>query len=354
MILRASSFAPLPLLALLACSPALAAPPAPPRPLLLVHGGAGTIRRGELTPELERQYRAGLESALREGWSILDRGGSALDAVETAVRSLEDDPLFNAGRGAVFTRAGTHELDASIMDGATMCAGAVAGVETIRHPVSAARAVMELSPHVLLAGRGAERFAAAAGLELVDPAWFDTEKRWLQLQERLLEEGTAAPRAGGMPSRGTSLAPPRTDGRLGTVGAVALDRSGHLAAATSTGGMTAKMPGRIGDSPIVGAGCWAEDGVVAVSSTGDGEFFIRLAVAKEIASLVSIGRLSPAEGARRTIRERLTGLGGTGGVIALGADGSFAFEMNTAGMYRGWIDPDGRPRTAIFAEEGTR
>lgn len=317
---------PIPLLCLAAC----ATPPSSAPVVLAVHGGAGTIRREDLSSELEAAYRAELEAALRAGHAVIASGGSALDAVEATLVPLEDSPLFNAGRGAVLTHEQRCELDASIMDGATGQAGAVAGVTTVRHPIRAARAVMESSPHVLLAGAGADAFAAARGLEQVENEWFETERRRRQL-ERAQEEETEDVR--------------------GTVGCVALDEAGHLAAGTSTGGMTNKRWGRIGDSPLVGAGTWADDATCAVSGTGWGEFFIRGAVAHDIHARMAYGGLPLGRAARQVILEDLTAAGGTGGVIALDAEGRVAAPFNTPGMYRGWIDAEGRVEVRIYREE---
>jgi beta-aspartyl-peptidase (threonine type) len=310
--------------------------PAPRKLAFAIHGGAGTLSRDDLTPELEARYRTSLKAALDAGYAVLERGGSSLDAVETAVRLLEDDPLFNAGRGAVFTWDGRHELDASIMDGATERAGAVAGVEHVRNPISLARLVMERSPHVMLSGRGAEEFAIERGVPLVPNSWFSTERRWNELQKRLQRERTRA--------AGDAAFDP--DRYLGTVGAVALDSQGRLAAATSTGGMTAKRWGRIGDSPLIGAGTYA-DARVAVSATGDGEYFIRVGVAKDVAARVAYGGQSLAVAARESIAA-VGRLGGSGGVIALDATGSVAFEFNSSGMYRAVRDSSGRSEVAIF------
>ena len=292
---------------------------APVEPVIAIHGGAGVIARESMTPEREARYRAGLQAALDAGHAILARGGSSLDAVEAAVRVLEDDPSFNAGRGAVFTWDGRNELDASIMDGATRRAGAVAGVQHVRNPITLARAVMERSPHVMLTGAGAEDFALERGVELVPRSWFHTEHRWQQLERARRGEKAAV-------AEHASI-------YFGTVGAVALDREGRLAAATSTGGMTGKRWGRVGDAPLIGAGTWA-DAQVAVSATGDGEYFIRAGVAKDVAARVEYARQPLAEAARATIGT-VGELGGSGGVIALDARGTVVFEFNSPGMFRG-------------------
>ena len=306
--------------------------------MLVVHGGAGTITRANMTPEAEAQYRAGLEEALRKGHAVLARGGSSLDAVEAAVRTMEDNPLFNAGKGAVFTHEGRNELDASIMDGRTKGAGSVAGVTIIRNPITAARAVMEKSPHVMMVGRGAELFATKMGLEIVDPSYFWTERRWKSLQNELLKEQNK-PQA-------------RLDGpdekKFGTVGAVAVDAKGNLAAATSTGGMTDKQFGRVGDAPIIGAGTYADNESCAVSATGHGEYFIRWTVAYDIAALVKYRNLSVKDAAHDVIHKKLAPVQGEGGVIVLDAKGNFAMTFNSEGMYRGWIGADGVPHVEIY------
>jgi beta-aspartyl-peptidase (threonine type) len=303
----------------------------PPRPAwaLAVHGGAGVIAR-DLPEEKKRAYLDALGAALADGRERLARGDRAVDVVEALLRRFEDDPLFNAGKGAVFTADETHELDASIMDGATLACGAVAGVTTVRHPVALARLVMEKSPHVLLAGAGAERFADEMGVERVPNAWFDTPERREQLETWRRQQAAKEAAAKGH----------------GTVGAVALDRAGHLAAATSTGGTTGKRPGRIGDSPIVGAGTYADDRTVAVSCTGSGEEFIRHGVARELAALVEHAGKTPLQAADRLIHETLKP--GDGGLIALGRDGAIAFSFNTRGMYRGAADANGRFEVAIW------
>ena len=296
---------------------------------IVMHGGAGTIERASMTPAKERAYRAGLEAALRTGYGVLQRGGTSLDAVEAAIRVLEDNPLFNAGKGAVFTSAGTNELDASIMEGATLKAGAVAGVKHIRNPISLARMVMERSRHVLLTGDGAEAFARERGLETVDPEWFATEERRRQLDIIKARGGFDA------------------EVKYGTVGAVARDQQGHVAAATSTGGLTGKRWGRIGDSPVIGAGNYADDRACAVSATGAGEFFIRAGVAHEICSRMRLLGESAQAAADAVIAE-VGELGGDGGVIVAAADGSTAFSFNTSGMYRGRADSQGLREVAIF------
>jgi beta-aspartyl-peptidase (threonine type) len=310
--------------------------------MLVIHGGAGTINRKNMTPEREREYRAALEQALRTGQAVLARGGSSLDAVEATVRFMEDSPLFNAGKGAVFTHEGKNELDAAIMDGKTKKAGSVAGVTIIKNPITAARAVMEKSKHVMMTGRGAELFATKMGLEVVDPSYFWTERRWKALQDELLKEQSEKPQASLVVA---------DENRFGTVGAVALDQGGNLAAATSTGGTTNKMYGRIGDSPIIGAGTYADNETCAVSATGAGEFFIRWTVAYDIAALMKYRGLSVQQAADQVINKTLKAVpGAEGGVIALDAKGNFALPFNSEGMYRGWIGADGVPHVDIYRD----
>jgi beta-aspartyl-peptidase (threonine type) len=310
-----------------------------PEITMVVHGGAGTISRDKMTPEKEKAVRDKLAEALQAGHTILQNRGTALDAVEAAIKILEDSPLFNAGKGAVFTAEGKNELDASIMDGATLKAGAVASVTTIKNPIAAARAVMTQSKHVLLAGPGAESFAKEKGLEIVPPHYFFTQERWDELQK--IKESEKA-----------SVTPPSSEKvMLGTVGALALDSHGNLAAGTSTGGLTNKMHGRVGDSPIIGAGTYANNKTCAVSGTGQGEYFIRLEIAYDVSALMEYGGMTLDAAADKVIREKLTGLGGTGGIIALDKDGNIAAPFNTGGMYRGWIRADGQAHTAMYADE---
>ena len=305
--------------------------PEQPEWRLVIHGGAGIILRENMTPEREAAYTAALETALEAGADILRNGGSAVDAVQAAVIPMEDDPLFNAGHGAVFTAAAEHELDASIMSGAERDAGAVAGVKRVKNPILAARAVMDQSEHVMFAGAGADAFAESVGLELVDNTYFDTDRRRQSL-ERVLRERA------------------RTDAdRHGTVGAVAIDADGNLAAATTTGGMTAKAAGRIGDSPLIGAATYAQNGVCAVSATGHGEYFIRVAVAKTICARVELAGESIGEAAQSAL-DQVADLGGDGGVVVIGGNGQYEYVFNSKGMYRGMIDPDGM-ETAIFEQE---
>ena len=305
--------------------------------VLAVHGGAGTMPRAELSAEREAAVRADLTRALRAGHAVIAQGGSSLDAVTRAIVVLEDSPYFNAGKGAVFNHDGVNELDASIMDGATRRAGAVAGLHRIRNPVLLARAVMEKSPHVMMAGEGAEAFAKSIGFEFVDPAYFRTEERWQQLQMALAAEKAQA-----------SATLPAT-AYFGTVGAVARDAKGQLAAATSTGGMTNKRWGRIGDAPVIGAGTYAS-AQCAVSATGWGEFYIRAAVAHDICARMAYRGDSVRAAAEEVVLKVVPALGGDGGVIALDASGRVAMPFNTEGMYRGTIDADGKVRTAIYRD----
>jgi beta-aspartyl-peptidase (threonine type) len=344
---------------------------------LAVHGGAGTILSSQMTPALEAEYRGGLEAALKAGWDVLGRGGAAMDAVESAVRSLEDFPLFNAGRGSVFTAEGKNEMDAAIMDGARLRAGAVAFVRNVRNPVRLARLVMERTEHVLLAGDGANQFAREMGAETAADEYFFTEHRWLQLQEAIgsgrvqldhADDVTAeTPRRGdneaetqpvgsmsksesGKGSTGVTHVNPKSKIQnpksLGTVGAVACDADGRLAAATSTGGMTNKRFGRVGDSALIGAGTYADD-ICAVSCTGHGEFFMLGATAYDVAARMRHKGLSLEEAARETI-DRLSEIGGEGGLIAVDASGNIVLPFNSGGMYRGFIAEDGRAHIAIY------
>jgi beta-aspartyl-peptidase (threonine type) len=303
-------------------------------PVLVIHGGAGVTPK-EVTPEKEKLIRAGLQKALETGYAVLKAGGSSLDAVSKTIVVLEDDPEFNAGKGAVFNHDGKNELDAAIMDGATLRAGSVANVHKVKNPILLARAVMEKSPHVMLVGDGAEEFAQSIGMPLVDPKYFYTEKRWQELQQALKEE--AAKEKSKVPHHGT-------------VGAVALDAAGHLAAGTSTGGMTNKRYGRVGDSPIIGAGTYA-NAHCAVSATGWGEFYIRTVAAHDICARVEYRGEPVGQAAKDVVMDAVPKLGGDGGVIALDADGNFATPFNTEGMYRGWIDKDGKIHIAIFAKK---
>lgn len=313
--------------------------------VLAIHGGIG-LDRAEMTPEIDKAVRAGLTEALKVGYEKLNQPkASGLDAVEAAIRVMEDNPLFNAGKGAVFTNDGRNELDSSIMEGKSLKAGSVAGVSTIKNPISAARAVMEKSKHVMLISRGAETFAKEAGLEIVDPKYFWTEERWKQLQ-KYLEEEKKRTQAG--PLDDTDVARGLPGFSLGTVGAVALDNAGDLSAGTSTGGMSNKRWGRVGDSPVIGAGTYADNEACAISATGHGEYFIRFAVAHDIVSLMKYKNLPVNQAADEVIRRKLKAAGGEGGVICLDRNGRFWPSYNTEGMYRGCITKDGKITVMIF------
>ena len=313
---------------------------------IAIHGGAGAITRAAMSAEKEQAYRQALYDIVTHGQSMLAQGASALDTVTEAVRRLEECPLFNAGKGAVFTRQGTHELDACIMDGRTLQAGAVAGVSRIRNPVLAARALLENSPHVLLAGEGAEAFALAQGLEQVEPDFFSTPERWEQLQ-RALGSDTALLDHDGTAQGGDPLDPDR---KFGTVGAVALDNDGNLAAATSTGGMTNKQVGRIGDSPLPGAGCYASNDSVAVSCTGTGEVFIRTLAAYDVAAQMRYGGRTLQQASVNVIHDSVLELGGSGGLIAVDREGNVALPFNSEGMYRAYARTDEAAEVAIYRE----
>lgn len=344
--------------ALLAVATALLASPAvaqtPPAWSLAIHGGAGVIERDSLTPEQDAAYRAALHRALQAGQTILAGGGSSMDAVQAAIEVMEDDPLFNAGRGAVFTAEGRNELDAAVMNGTDRTAGAVAGLTTTRHPIAAARAVMERSPHVMLIGPGADSFAASVGLEQVDPSFFFTERRWQGLERELQRQNLPVPaRPANVPgpqAENTLRQPPLNERKFGTVGAVAVDTQGRLAAGTSTGGMTAKRWGRVGDVPVIGAGTYASnaDGC-AVSATGSGEYFIRATVARDICTRTSTGA-SVQQAADAEIAD-VGSIGGDGGVIVMSPHGEAAFAMNTSGMYRGSVSSASTAAVAIYADE---
>jgi beta-aspartyl-peptidase (threonine type) len=347
------------LIAVAMAGAALAAAAQQPQPAhhwaIVLHGGAGVIERATMNPKTEADYRASLSEAIEAGAKVLDRGGSSLDAIEAAIRILEDNPLFNAGRGAVFTADGKNELDSAIMDGATLKAGAVAGVTRTRHPISLARAVMEKSQWVMLSGAGADAFAAHVGLDQVDPSFFFTEQRWQSLIRELKKEGLPIPPrpAGAPPAPPEPLAqiePPDAH-RYGTVGVVALDKHGDIAAGTSTGGLTAKRWGRIGDSPILGAGTYASNKSCAVSGTGTGEYFIRLGVAREVCNLVYFRHMRLQQAADEVIHKELDALHGDGGLIAITPDGQMAWSFNTPGMYRARIAEGGKLEVEIYNDE---
>ncbi|GAB2478123.1 isoaspartyl peptidase/L-asparaginase [Comamonas humi] len=315
-------------------------------PVIAIHGGAGTLSRANISPEQELAYHAALQAVLHAGQAVLEQGGSAMEAVCVAVQGLEDCPLFNAGHGAVFTADGTHELDAAVMDGATLAAGAVAGVTRVRNPVLAARAVMQDGQHVLMIGDGAERLAGAAGLDLVEPGYFSTEARRAQLQ------AAQASAAGAVLDHDGAAAladRPLHEGRkMGTVGAVALDAQGHLAAATSTGGLTNKRPGRVGDTPLIGAGTYADDRTAAVSCTGHGESFIRVAAAHDLCARMAYGGLSLQAAAAAVVHGALPAIGGSGGLIAVDRYGNVCLPFNTEGMYRGVARVGQAPESFIY------
>ena len=315
-----------------------------PHVVLGIHGGIGEDKV-DMTPELDAKVRAGLNAALKAGKAKLDAGGSSLDAVETAIRVLEDDPIFNAGKGAVFTHEGRNELDASIMDGKTKKAGSVASVMIIKNPITAARTVMEKSKHVMLIGRGAEIFATKQNVEIVDPSYFWTEHQWKRIQEIWKGEAEAKTSKVEIPA---DQAPQIATTNYGTVGAVAIDASGNLAAGTSTGGMTNKMHGRVGDSPIIGAGTYADNDAAAISCTGHGEFFIRYSVSHEIVAQIKYRKVSAKDAAEDVINKQLKDVGGEGAAIVLDKSGRFTTARNTEGLYRGWITSDGISHVRIY------
>ncbi|QGZ93493.1 isoaspartyl peptidase/L-asparaginase family protein [Terricaulis silvestris] len=343
------------LIALSACGTirAVANPePEPERWSIVIHGGAGVIDRTTLTPGQDAAYRAAMRDALTIGGNILESGGTSLDAVTATISYLEDNELFNAGRGAVFSAEGRNELDASIMDGSTRAAGAVAGMTRTRHPILAARAVMEHSPHVMLVGEGAETFARTQNLEEVAPSYFFTERRWQQLDQYLRANNLPVPaRPEGAPPapQGYHLEG-ADDHQFGTVGVVAYDSRGNIAAGTSTGGMTGKRWGRVGDAPIIGAGTYAQNGVCGVSATGSGEYFIRAGVARAICARMELNSDDADDAANLVMRE-VGEMGGSGGVIVIDGNGRYAWVMNTPGMYRGQLRQGGYPLVQIFADE---
>lgn len=316
-------------------------PPSPGKITLVIHGGAGTITRQNLSPEREKVYHEKLKEALDSGYAVLERGGTSVNAVVAAIKIMEDSPLFNAGKGAVFTSEGKNELDASIMDGATLMAGAVAGVTTIKNPITAAHAVMTKSSHVMLTGAGAEKFAEEQGLTIVPPSYFIDSMRYQQWKK--VKEKESGKQTGAIPFG--------NDHKFGTVGCVALDQHGNLAAGTSTGGMTNKKYGRVGDSPIIGGGTYANNATCGVSATGWGEYFIRLSIAHDISALIEYTGASLPEATDRVIMKKLTDLGGDGGVIALNRQGEISMEFNTAGMYRGYKRKGEEAKTFIYKDE---
>lgn len=312
---------------------------------LVIHGGAGAISQSRLTAEREAAYRQVLAQSLIAGYDVLKIGGSCIEAVIAAIVVMEDSPLFNAGKGSVFNHEGQNELEASIMEGSTRLAGAVAGITTVRNPIRAAHAVMTKSTHAMLIGSGAEIFAAEQGLEIVDPEYFHTPHRWEQLQKALAKEQVLRDH-----DIDSNIPLVNNDEKHGTVGAVALDRHGNLAAGTSTGGLTNKRRGRVGDSSIIGAGTYADNRSVAVSATGTGEMFIRAAAAYQTATQVLLLQRSIREAADNTLKE-ISSIGGDGGLIVLNVKGDYAMRFNTSGMYRGTIGNDGVANTCIFPEE---
>lgn len=314
---------------------------------LVIHGGAGTITKDTITPEQEKEYKEKLTEALNAGYAVLNSGGTSIEAVQKSINVMEDSPLFNAGKGAVFTHDGRNELDASIMDGKTRKAGAVAGVTTVKNPINAAIAVMEKSPHVMMVSNGADLFAKEQGLTIVDPSYFRTEHRWQQLQKAIEKEQVVLDHDG--KTAALFVDPMMYDYKYGTVGAVALDQHGNLAAGTSTGGMTNKRYGRVGDSPIIGAGNYADNETVAVSATGSGEMFIRTLTAFNIAAQVKYKNL-PLEEAAQNALDEVKAINGSGGVIVLDKSGNYTMSFNSEGMYRGTIGNDGKPVVAIYKE----
>lgn len=306
---------------------------------LVIHGGAGTILKKNMTDSLEQAYRDKLEEATRAGHKILSDGGTSMQAVTAAINIMEDSPLFNAGKGAVFTHDGTNELDASVMDGKTLNAGAISGVTTVKNPINLAVAVMDKSEHVMLSAKGAEQFAKEQGLEIVDPSYFYTERRYQSLQKIIDKEKTQLDHDAD--KKVTFMDPFIKDSKFGTVGCAALDKYGNLAAGTSTGGMTNKRYNRIGDAPIIGSGTYANNATCAVSSTGWGEFFIRAQVAHDISAMMEYKGVSLQEAASEVIQKKVPALGGDGGVVAIDKDGNVAMEFNTAGMYRAHMNAEG-------------
>jgi L-asparaginase / beta-aspartyl-peptidase len=325
-------------------------------PVLVIHGGAGTITRANMSPEKEAAYREVLNKALQVGMDVLKKGGTSMDAVEATIHIMEDSPLFNAGKGAVFTNEGKNELDASVMEGKNLMAGAIAGVTTIRNPISAARKVMEKSEHVMMTGKGAEQFAKEQGLTLVDPTYFYTETRWKGLQKAIEEDKVKLDHADSTKKSGFNYQPETnemifTEGKkFGTVGCVALDQYGNLAAGTSTGGMTNKKYGRVGDAPIIGAGTYANNATCAVSATGHGEYFIRSVVGHDVSALMEYRKWPLKKAADEVVMKKLVKIGGEGGLIALDAKGNISMPFNSEGMYRGFIKANGTTYVGIYKD----
>jgi len=312
---------------------------------LVIHGGAGTILKSSMTPEKEKAYKAALELALKTGDSILANGGKAVDAVVAAIKIMEDNPLFNAGKGAVFTNDGKNELDASIMDGSNLKAGAVAGITTIKNPITAALAVMQKSEHVMMAGKGAEKFAKDQGCVTVNPTYFYTLERWKSLQKAKQKDAQK------VDSSNAIKDPLNKDFKYGTVGCAALDIYGNIASGTSTGGMTNKKYGRIGDAPIIGSGTYADNATCAISCTGWGEYFIRLSMAKAISDRMELKGMNLDEAAKEMIHSKLPALGGDGGLIGIDKDGNITMQFCTPGMYRGYINKQGQMLIKIYKED---
>lgn len=333
--------------------------PQNPKLGFIIHGGAGVIAKGSLTPEKEKEFRDKLTEVVLAGYRALQDGKSSLDAVEIAIRMMEDSPLFNAGKGAVFTHDGKNELDSSIMDGQTLAAGAVAGLRHVKNPITLARAVMQKSPHVMMIGDGAEQFAKEQKIELVDEKYFWTQQRWDDLQKVLKEEKDKIEKVekgkseSSKPSISSNSTPASQESRnrFGTVGAVALDRNGDLAAGTSTGGMTNKKYGRVGDAPIIGAGTYANNDSCGISGTGWGEYFIRLGVARDVASLVEYRAMPIQAAADLVIRQKLQKMGGDGGIVAMDKFGNMAISFNSEGMYRAYINSEGKPVVEIYKDK---
>lgn len=312
---------------------------------LVIHGGAGTILKEQMTSEKEKAYTLALTKALQTGDSVLAKGGTAIEAVVAAIKIMEDCPLFNAGKGAVFTNEGKNELDASIMDGSNLKAGAVAGVTTIKNPITAALAVMNKSEHVMMAGKGAEKFAAQNGCTIVNPSYFFTKERWDALQKAKKKDAVK------MDSTNAIKDPANKDFKYGTVGCAALDKYGNIASGTSTGGMTNKKFGRIGDAPIIGSGTYADNNTCAISCTGWGEYFIRLSMAKAVSDRIEIAGMSLNEAAKEMIQEKLPKLGGDGGLIGIDKKGNITMQFCTPGMYRGYINMKGELVIKIYKDE---
>ncbi|MBD8488414.1 isoaspartyl peptidase/L-asparaginase [Echinicola sp. CAU 1574] len=316
---------------------------------LVIHGGAGTIKRENMTPEREQAYREKLAEALNHGYAVLEKGGKSVDAVIAAIKVMEDSPLFNAGKGAVFTHDARNEMDAAIMDGKTRNAGAVAGITTVKNPITAAFEVMQNSPHVFMVGKGAEQFAEEQGLEIVDPSYFREEKRYEQLMKIIESEQQQLDHSSLREMEWED--PYFNDRKYGTVGAVAVDSEGNVAAATSTGGMTNKRYGRVGDVPVIGAGTYADNATCAVSATGHGEFFIRNVVGHEIASIMRYAGKSLDQAAKEVVMDQLVKMEGSGGVISIDKDANISMPFNSAGMYRGYIKEKGKANTFIYNDE---